>query len=149
MNSMVKRVATAVSTGILFSCLGYLYIISTGSMPGYITTLTAAGLLFWYPVIGFIIGIAGPIERHPLFPSLKMKILRGAGIGFFGNLFLTCFTYDLIADFARMNFLPIEGISPFILAPAEGLLLGALIDYVATKVAGDGKQLLDYMNHIK
>lgn len=144
MNSMVRRVVSAVVTGLLISAGIFLYLYFSDSYDRIPDLYTLLGLFFWYPVLGFILGIAGPISHHPVFPSLRMKYIRGIVGGFGGNLLLTLLLHDLMQDHIAATLPAMLQFSPLILVPLEGAFVGFVLDSVGSSIGGEGKSLLDY-----
>lgn len=132
MLKIVKRVEAAVFTGFVFSFLGFLYM---GAMVSFTATVTW-GVLIWYTFIGLIIGLIGTIKKHPVF-GFHMLFIRGALIAGILNL-----SVGLIAEqeFHHMfAFMPFSIEFTFLL---EGIIVGCIIDGIATKFGGEGKELL-------
>lgn len=129
---IVTRVWTAALTGFTFSFLAFLYM---GIVFGFDLSVTW-GVLLWYTFIGFIIGIVGTLKRHPIF-GFHLLFLRGMLVAGILNL-----SVGLMAEveFKHMfAFVPCPIEWAFLL---EGLIVGAIIDGVATHFGGEGKELL-------
>ena len=99
------------------------------------------GLLFWYTTFGVIIWFVWYMDKHPVFTSLKMPWwFRWAFMWAWLNFVLALFMYHTLWDL--MVWTMFEGCSPFIVV-LEWLILGFIIDWLATKCAWDGKELCD------
>lgn len=134
MNRYVKRIATAVGLGIVAGLL-CAWGASTHGVPG---ALNVHSAMFWGTVVnrtvlGFLVGIVGVINVHPLFQSVHMRYLRGIGIGTFISLTMA------IGTLMQPNMW-----STFWLILLAGAIIGLIIDTVVTKAFGDGNHLLDY-----
>ncbi len=132
---IVERVKAAVITGFVFSFFAFLYM---GITVGFTATVTW-GVLIWYTFIGLIIGLIGTIKEHPVF-GFHMLFIRGILIA--GTLNLS------IALMAEQEFHHIFAFIPFPIEIAfllEGIVVGAIIDGIATKFGGEGKELLQKM----
>ena len=57
------------------------------------------------------------------------------------NFVLVFFAYDNIDQIAQ-SFDCLQGQSPFVLLVFEGMLFGAVLDYLGTRFGGEGKELI-------
>lgn len=131
MHPMVTRMLTALgAAGVL------------GLLDIWISDVNAATLagfnepLFWFSFlnrlsIGFFVAIAGVFTLHPLF-RVRTYLLRGVFVGLWVSLPMAVLTLQdpLATGFALW----------FVLL--TGAFYGALVDYIATRTAGDGRTLL-------
>tara|TARA_B100000745_G_scaffold272541_1_gene200478 strand:+ start:5015 stop:5371 length:357 start_codon:yes stop_codon:yes gene_type:complete len=117
MQPMVKRLIVAIITAFLVGML-FNYINS-------VALLKAENSLVIFAT-AFFIGIAGVVTLHPLF-GFRMYLIRGAAIGA-----LVALVAHKTGDWGGI-----------LLA---GAVLGIVIDFVATTVAGEGKKLLHPRN---
>lgn len=97
-------------------------------------------MLLWYITFGAIIGVFGVLTYHPI---LKMPMpwwFRAPFIGGWLNFVLTLFIYEDIKAFSTALF-GVDGLfsSPFWFV-GEGVVVGLLIGYLATALAGEGKE---------
>ncbi|MCK5460837.1 hypothetical protein KAI58_02540 [Candidatus Gracilibacteria bacterium] len=138
--SIVRRLLTAKAVGLFFGLICFF------SIPIFWpneTLMFRFGILIWYTVLGLIIGISGVLSHHPY---LKFKFPIGFRGFFFGALLSFVFVllgYEKLEElmFTTQNFSDWGLFSPFWFV-LEGLLLGTIIDIIATKVGGEGKQIL-------
>jgi len=133
MLKIVKRVVVATLVGFLISLAGFFYM---GSILGFNSSV-AWGVLVWYTFIGFLIGMVGTIDKHPVF-GFHMIFIRGALIA--GILDLA------VALMAQPEFQHFFSFLPFAVEYAsliEGIIVGVIIDGIATKIGGEGKGLLN------
>jgi len=98
------------------------------------------GLLFWLIIVGAFIGLFGVITHYPIFNMPIKWWLRGALMGA-----MMMFTFWLIAH-VRLDAIAIQmfGTSSFLASGArvivDGIIIGLIIDFVATKFGGEGKE---------
>ena len=106
-------------------------------------TFTKWGFFLWYATFGGIILMMGFLVNHPFFPKDKTlrSIIRGLFIGGWMNFVLYFFAYDTI-EIVKNTFGFLEGQSGLVLIVLEGMLVGAVLDYLGTKYGGEGKELL-------
>ncbi len=106
------------------------------------TVFTKWGFFLWYGTFGGIIASMGFVVVHPIFPKNKTlrSIIRGLIIGAWMNFILVFFAYDTINQIAQ-SFDCLQGQSPFVLFVLEGMLFGAVLDYLGTRFGGEGKEL--------
>ena len=102
-----------------------------------ITALTQWGFFLWYATFGGIIAAMGFVVVHPIFPKNKTlrSIIRGLIIGGWLNFVLVFFAYDSIVQIAQ-SFDCLQDQSPFVLLVFEGMLFGAVLDYLGTRFGG-------------
>jgi len=132
---IVKRVAVATSLGFILGILCFVYV---GIIDGFGGSITW-GVLLWYTFIGFIIGLIGTIDKHPIF-GFHVIYLRGILIA--GILDLS------LGLMAQNEFTHLFSFLPFPIEYAcllEGIVVGVIIDGIATKIGGEGKGLLETM----
>ncbi len=133
-NSLMTRIAVAKSIGFVFGLLTFF------TVPVFWPQISGRalwGLLFWYTTLGAVVGLFGVFTWHPI---LKMRMpwwFRGPSLGIWLNFLLMLFIYDnwvlVMAD--SMFASPIW----FII---EGAVLGLLIDWLATRIGGEGAQIV-------
>jgi hypothetical protein len=72
MSALLKRTMWAKILGFIVSLLAFIWFI----MNGYYTdnSMMAWGILFWYPLVGVMVGLSGTMDKHPLLG--KMTIWR-------------------------------------------------------------------------
>ncbi len=105
--------------------------------------LMQIGILLWYSSIGAIIGIAGVYSWHPI---LRMKVSwwwRGMLFGAWFNFLLLLFGYEkmekiFVAYFGNDSVWS----SPWWII-VEGAIVGFFLDWILTKIAGDGPKTVE------
>lgn len=100
--------------------------------------MSQLGFVLYYIIIGASVGMMGVITYLPL---LEMPItwwMRGPWIGGWMNLALMFLIFDELAIIQSRSF----GESSILASPwmfiLEGAILGLLIDFICTKIAGEG-----------
>ncbi len=138
--SLITRIAVGKITGFVFGLIGF--IILPFITPD-ATLMLRLGILFWYTTLGTIIGVFGVITWHP---ALKLPMpwwARSALLGAWMNFVLTLFAYD---EFEKMiiSVLTKGSIfsSPFWFV-LEGVIVGLIIGYFATRFGGEGRKTID------
>lgn len=98
------------------------------------------GVLLWYTAVGAMIGVFGVFTYHPVLKMPWPWWLRAPLLGAVMNFILVLFAFDDIQSMMTSLFGE-SGIlsSPFWLA-AEGAIIGLVIDYLATRFGGEGKE---------
>jgi len=87
-------------------------------------------------LIGVLVGCAGFMVKHPVFGFRVHPILRGAIIGAFVSLDMAVGVFmapDMTIEKMKMIFWGSIGV---------GSVYGLIIDFIATKIAGEGKVLM-------
>ena len=91
-------------------------------------------------LIGLVIGLAGAYTHHPVFGFRMPAFLRGAALGTLVSLPIAfgalTTPIEQIPTGVTLNFI-------FWATLAAGAIYGLVIDVIATKVGGEGKQLIN------
>ncbi len=142
--SIVHRMAIAKSIGLVLGLIGFL------ELPNFLENVSITfrlAILFWPITVAGVIGLSGFITKCALTKECSLKknpllraFFRGGFVGTWMNLILGFFLYEFI--FNLYQFIPFELPNPLILIAIKGFLFGALVDVLATKYGGDGKDLL-------
>ncbi len=147
--TITRRMFVAKILGLLLGIVGY--VCAPAFFGPYISPYLQWGILLWGLTFGSIIGLMGvltecPFWKHcPLYRWNSLRpILRGGFVGAWLEFMLAILLYDSITElllyiswgtlFNHINLLA--------LAAIEGFLCGAIIDFVSTKIGGDGKNIL-------
>jgi hypothetical protein len=130
-NVLIKRIAISKSIGFLFG-LGTFIL-----MPYFVENIDLFylwGLLFWYTLIGSLVGVYGVFTKIPILNISFPWWLRGAIIGAMMNLILVLLTYHILEDIL-ISYFGQDGLvqSPFLFI-FDGILLGVVSDFFATKL---------------
>lgn len=96
--------------------------------------------LFWYVFVGAFIGFFGVITRSPLVIKVPLPWwVRGSILGGDMNLILVLFAYGELVPIMMQICPDVAGFwTLLLLAVLEGILVGLLIDYFATRLGGEG-----------
>ena len=96
------------------------------------------GFLIWYPTLGAVIGLMGIFTNNPLFNLNISWWLRGLITGAWFNFVLLMFIYDEISVMLSNIFGAQSLFTPPWWFVIEGAIIGVLIDYIITRLAGEG-----------
>ena len=136
--SIATRIAVGKLAGLGIGLLGF--VILPHMLPEADPWL-AWGLLLWYTTMGGLIGLAGVIDRHPVFnlalPWWLLPVVLGAWL----NFVLVFFAHDAMRRVLETMFAPGPMTSPFWMV-AEGALVGLLIGFLAMRFGGHGPATL-------
>ena len=138
--SLLTRIAIGKGIGFAIGLIGFTLLPFMLPDAGW---LLRWGLLFWYTTVGAVIGVMGVITWHPVLKLPMPWWFRAPLIGGWMNFVLAFFAYDDLQRIIIYN-LGENGIisSPFWVV-VEGMLVGLLIGYFATKFGGEGKDIVD------
>lgn len=137
--SLMARVGISKGLGLLVGLVGFLGL--SQFAPESDTTLRF-GLLCWYVTLGAMVGLIGVWTWHPVL-RLPMKWwLRSSILGAWFNFTLVLLLYPALSELMTSAF----GAENWLASPywivLEGAGVAMAIDYVATRVAGEGEALL-------
>lgn len=135
--SLITRIAVGKLIGFIVGLSGFLLL--PYFLPE-VTQLTRWGILLWYTTLGAIIGVFGVITYHPILQLPLPWWVRSSILGAWMNFVLTFFAYDVMQEILVSMFGE-NGLmsSPFWFV-LEGVLVGLLIGFLATKFGGEGKE---------
>ena len=139
-SSLFTRIAIGKGIGLIVGLIGFIL------MPWFMPEpyeLIRWGVLFWYITVGAVIGMFGVVTWHPVLHLPMPWWFRAPLIGGWMNFVLAFFAYDqlqimLLHTFGENGLLQ----SPFWVV-AEGIIVGLIIGFVATKFGGEGKDIVD------
>jgi len=141
---LAKRMILSSLLGLGFGLLCFTGFSSNPNMPAdfaqyQIWSLT--NVMLWSTVIsrltlGFAIGLAGTVTKHPIFKFKFHPILRGTFIGLLFSLPMG--VGALMGPDAE------AAKAAFWIVLIAGGVIGLIIDLIATKLTGQGQSLLDY-----
>ena len=129
---LVRRIFIGKSLGFLLGLLAFFlipYFLSD------VNHLIPWGVLLWYTTFGAIIGVFGVFTYHPVFKRDIPWWLRSSVIGAWMNFVLVFFAYETMQSMIHVIFPSGLISSPFWFA-LEGVIIGLVIDYWATKYGG-------------
>ncbi len=133
--SLITRIVIGKTIGLVFGLMAFIFV------PYFLPVadeLLRWGILLWYTTLGAIIGVFGVFTYHPI---LKLPLpwwFRAPLLGAWMNFVLVFFAYDAMQSM-MVSFFGENGVlnSPFWFV-SEGALIGLIIDYFATRFAGEG-----------
>ena len=146
--TITRRLFVAKTLGLLLGICGYLF--APVFLGDYISPYLQWGILLWGLTFGTIIGLMGVITECPFWKHCLLyrwntlrPILRGGFVGAWLEFVLVILLYDSITEMALyMSWGTFFEGNILLLGALEGFFWGALIDFVATKIGGDGKKIL-------
>lgn len=135
--SLIRRIIIGKTIGFLVGLMGFL------SLPLFypdVTDMFRWGILFWYITLGAIIGVFGVINYHPILKVPLPWWFRSSLLGAWMNFILVLFVYQQMQEMMLYFFgKPSMWTSPFWFV-LEGAFVGLWIGYLATRLAGEGKE---------
>lgn len=139
--SLTLRIGVGKLIGLLFGLAGFMalpYIWPEASL------MLRWGILLWYVTVGAVIGVFGVYTWHPVLQLPLPWWVRAPWIGAWMNFVLTFFAYDAMHQMLQSLFGPESVfVSPFWFV-LEGALVGLVIGYFATRLGGEGSQVLEH-----
>ena len=135
---LMHRTIVAKTTGFVFGLIAFFLLPLLMEAPD---LMFRFGLLAFYLTLGGLVAIVGVFDRHPAFPGLGLPWwIRGTLMGGWLALLVILFAYEPLALIIS-SVLGGAFSSPWWLL-LEGAIAGALIDFIATRLAGEGEDLL-------
>lgn len=137
-HSIVNRVIIAKVIGFVAGLLCVFIMPMMGSTLGIHFSI---GIVLFMILMGALVGFMGIVDRHPIFKFKMPFWLRGIVVGAFMYLILILLSYDQIAVMlSQMDFMGMEFKSPY-WSLIDGAILGLIMEWAATKYAGEGSNL--------
>lgn len=139
--SLITRIAVGKLIGLLIGVIGFII------LPFFdpeITFKFRLGVLLWYTTLGAIIGVFGVFTWHPVFKFSMPWWFRSSLLGGWMNLILVLVSYDQLKMIMVSAFISDNNIvsSPFWII-LEGIIVGLIIEYFATRYGGEGAETVD------
>lgn len=137
--SLITRIYIGKGTGFLFGLLGFLMIPMV--MPE-TPMIFRVAILLWYPTVGAFVAFVGVFSKHPVLKCPLHWWYRSILVGAWMNLVVVLFAYETFADVLYAAF-GSDGnyLSPYWFV-LEGAIIALIIDFLATKYGGEGKETL-------
>ena len=137
---LMSRIATGKAIGLAIGIVGFLLMPILAPE----TALTVRiGILLWYATIGAVIGVFGVVDFHPVLRLPMPWWVRAPLITAWFNVLLSLFAYPTLAPVVA-GVWPWQGFTAFVLgATVEGLIVGLVIGYAATRWFGEGPTIVD------
>lgn len=135
--SLMLRIAIGKGIGFVVGALGFFM------LPMFVPEadlMLRLGVLFWYATFGAVIGIFGVFTYHPVLHLPMPWWFRSLWVGGWLNFVLMLFTYDKLTVLMQAVFGETSALSTPWMIVLEGMLVGLLIGFLATKYGGEGKE---------
>jgi hypothetical protein len=129
--SLTTRIVIGKTIGLIFGLIGILII---PTLFPEMSTMMKWAFVLWYILVGAFVGIAGTLTYHPVLKINLRWWFRGPLIGGSMDFILALFLYGELTE--MMTRIPWFS-SPFWIV-AEGVIVGAVIDYFCTRYGGEG-----------
>lgn len=133
--SLITRIAIGKLVGFVLGLVG---IISLSYMWPDSSWMERLAFLLWYTTVGAFIGVFGVLNWHPILRLPMPWWFRSTFIGGWMNFVLSLFIYDRLT----VMMIQVFGENGLVLSPfwfvAEGVVVGLLIGYFATRFGGEG-----------
>jgi hypothetical protein len=133
--SMIMRITYGKTIGLVLSAAGIL--LFADWFPG-MTLAAKWGFIFYYIMIGALIGLTGIMTYNPVIKMPMPWWFRGPWLGGWMNFILMLFIYDDLATMQAQVF----GAGALFSSPwwfvFEGAIIGLFMDFICTKFAGEG-----------
>lgn len=133
--TLVTRIAVGVTVGFVLGLAGFLmvpYVLPDAD------PMLGWGFLLWYTTLGAIIVVFGVFDWQAVHKHLPPWWVRAPLVGAWMNFVLTLLIHHQLSEFSKTLF----GMEGFLTAPlwfvGEGVVVGLIIGYAATKFAGEG-----------
>lgn len=137
--SLATRLVIGKLLGIVF---GVIFMCVFVHMNNEVLSYQSFGMLILFILLGVTSGFMGIYTRHPLFGFKLPWWLRGAVVGLSFTLVLVLLDYAHFVSLMNHEiFVSLGFESPFWVL-VDGAIIGMIIDFVQTKIAGEGKELL-------
>lgn len=135
-HSVAGRVAVGKTVGLT---VGLLAVLLMPIIPVETALEFKIGFVLLMVMMGAMIGLVGVFTAHPIIPSFKMRWwTRGPLIGAFFFLILVLLAKDELEPFMSLDIVAWTGLTSPYWAILDGIFLGGLIGYIATKISGEG-----------
>ena len=134
-NKLTYRIGAGKALGLIIGLLAFV------SVPHFLSEVPITfrwGLLLWYTTLGAIIGVFGIYAHHPVLSINLPWWVRGPVIGAWMNFLVTLFLFEemsamvaaFMGEYSRYA-------SPYLMV-LEGAVVGLFLDFVLTRLFGDG-----------
>jgi hypothetical protein len=135
--SLILRITIGKTVGFAFGLLGFF--LAPMFWPEIEPTLRWA-ILLWYATFGAVIAVFGVFTYHPVLHLPMPWWFRSCWVGGWLNLVLMLFIYDKLEIMMAGFFGESSAFNTPWMIVLEGMLVGLLIGFLATKYGGEGKE---------
>ncbi len=137
--SLIIRIAVSKLVGLVFGLGSFVFLLYFFPQTG---RLFRWGFLFWYTTMGAFVGMFGVFIFHPIFKTPFPWWMRGPLLGGWMNFVLTFFAFEEIQPIMWSLF----GENGLISSPfwfiADGMFIGLIMDFTATRFGGEGREVV-------
>ena len=135
--SMVTRLSIGESFGFLCGLLTVLVIFIIAPD---INLPFLLGIVFWYTMLGVFVGLLGVFRKYLFIPMPWW--FRGSWVGLWLNLGLALLIWDVAEDALAARGIGLSFGTYILGSIVEGAILGLVLDFLATKFGGEGKETI-------
>lgn len=119
--------------------IGMLILIFLPYMWPDVTMHMRIGIFVGFTLMGGTIAVAGIFTQIPMFNVKLTAAVRGAFLGGSFALVFILVAFDLLVTYMQTATI-FQGLSPYWII-IDGIIIGAILDIIATKKVGEGKAL--------
>jgi hypothetical protein len=138
LHSVTGRIAIGKGIGLIVGIVSMTFLPSFGFS---VFSMFGFGTLLVFVLMGAMIGFMGQFDRHPVLDFKMTWWMRGAVVGFVFMLMYILLSYASLETIMQSNIVSWMGLSSPFWALIDGVIIGALMGFIETKVAGDGPML--------
>lgn len=99
------------------------------------------GTLVMFILMGMFIGMVGMFDYHPIFGFKMRWWIRGAVAGFLFMLMYILLSYASLEIVMASTLISWTGLSSPFWALIDGIVIGLVVGFLETKIAGEGSNL--------
>lgn len=138
----IKSVAGRIFIGAIIGLIVGLLIIVSLPMFGFpLFSMFGFGTLMIFIMMGLTLGLAGIFDNHPIFGFKMQWWNRGLIVGFIFTLMYILLSYNSLEIIMQSTIVSWTGLSSPFWVLIDGIIIGLLMGYTETKVAGEGSNL--------
>jgi hypothetical protein len=135
-HSLAGRLVVSKSLG---AAIGILIVLVLPLIPVETTIEFKIGFVLLVMLMSTFIGLFGVFTHHPLFTNWNFTWwVRGPLVGAIFFLLLVLLAKDELGPFMSLDIVTWTGLTSPYWAILDGMLLGGLIEYITTKLCGEG-----------
>jgi len=130
------RVAIGKTIGLIVGLIVMLVLPLFG-YPGFGST--GFGILLMFILMGAMIGFLGQYDRHPVFDFKMSWWMRGGLVGISFMFMFVLLSYDSLEIVMKSTLISWTGLSSPFWALIDGVIVGMIMGFCETKMAGEGE----------
>jgi len=136
--SVAGRVVIGMTIGFI---VGIMFILLLPTVGFDLWDMIGMGALIMFVLMGAMIAFVGQFDRHPLF-DFKMKWwMIGSAFGALFMLMFILLTYTEVETMMQSSLISWTGLTSPFWALIDGVIIGLIMSFAETKIAGKGAQL--------